>query len=82
MQTVGIHGRHRAAAAQRGEPHDDVTNMQFRTWPFPFSESVHTAYENVRTKSPHVPTERGNRSVCRNEQREHVRACLESRPLS
>src|SRR5688572_1452876 len=74
MQRVGIDGRHRTAAAQRIEPHDDIADMQFTTWPPPFREPLHTADEDVRTKSPHIAAERGNGSVGRYEQREHVEA--------
>ena len=51
MQCVGIDGRHRAAAAQRVEPHDDVAYEQFRTRPRAFSEPLRTADENVFGRS-------------------------------
>jgi hypothetical protein len=67
IKRVRIDRRHRTAAAQRVEPHDHVTNMQFRAGPLPFSQPLNTADEHIRTESPHIPAERGDGSVCRDE---------------
>ena len=74
LERVGIDRGHRAAAATRIERDDHVTDVELRTRPTELFSSLDAVDDDVRSQPADIATERGDRAVGGDEQREDVEA--------
>ena len=76
---VRVDRRHVTSAAQRIEPHDRVADVQLRTRPLTFLQTVDAADDDVRAQTPEIAPEGGDGAIGRNEERENIEA-IQSAP--
>ena len=74
LQRVGVDGRHVTTPAQRVQPDDRTADMQTRTGPLAFSQSIDAGDDDVRTKASDIASESSNRAVGGDKKREYVEA--------